>query len=99
MSSVASNLFEMGLSVSNLVAGLLVTVVQNFATSPSLTADGANQNWCLDSGATHHMTTNASSLPNAHPYTGTDKIIVGNGNHPQLLQDKRSRELAFKQHQ
>jgi hypothetical protein len=26
------------------------------------------------------MTANATSLPNAHPYTGTDKIIVGNGN-------------------
>ncbi|KAF9662230.1 hypothetical protein SADUNF_Sadunf18G0031600 [Salix dunnii] len=30
MSSVASNLFEMGLSVSNLVASLLVTIVRNF---------------------------------------------------------------------
>ncbi|KAJ6758447.1 PROTEIN NRT1/ PTR FAMILY 1.3 [Salix koriyanagi] len=30
MSSVASNLFEMGLSVSNLVAGLLVMIVRNF---------------------------------------------------------------------
>ncbi|XP_011026620.1 PREDICTED: protein NRT1/ PTR FAMILY 1.2-like isoform X2 [Populus euphratica] len=30
MSSVASNLFEMGLSVSNLIASLLVTIVRNF---------------------------------------------------------------------
>ncbi|CAL9020311.1 unnamed protein product, partial [Prunus brigantina] len=46
----------------------------------SPTTDVENLNWCLDSGATHHMTANTASLPPAQPYTGTDTIIVGNGN-------------------
>ncbi|CAL9010557.1 unnamed protein product [Prunus brigantina] len=55
-------------------------MAENLTTSSPPTADVANLNCCFDSGATHHMTANATSLPNAHPYTGTDKIIVGNGN-------------------
>jgi hypothetical protein len=55
-------------------------MAENFTTSPSPTADVANTNWCLDSGATHHMTANTTSLPDAHPYTGTNTIVVGNGN-------------------
>jgi len=55
-------------------------MAENFTTSPSFTADVANINWCLNSGATHHMTANATFLLDAHPYTGTDKIIVGNSN-------------------
>ncbi|CAL8106344.1 unnamed protein product [Prunus armeniaca] len=55
-------------------------MAENLTTSSPPTADVANLNWCFDLGATHHMTANATSLPNAHPYTGTDKIIVGNGN-------------------
>ncbi|KAI5325025.1 hypothetical protein L3X38_034098 [Prunus dulcis] len=40
-----------------------------------------NTSWCLDSGATHHRAGNLSTLPYTQPYTGTDTIIVGNGNH------------------
>ncbi|KAJ6379227.1 hypothetical protein OIU76_015946 [Salix suchowensis] len=38
-------------------------VAENAATSAPLTDDVAQLNWCLDSGATHHMTANPSSLP------------------------------------
>jgi len=55
-------------------------MAENFTTSPSPTANVAHTNWCLDSNATHHMTANATSLPDAHPYTGADTIVVGNGN-------------------
>ena len=41
----------------------------------------ADDNWYLDSGASHHLTQEAGNLSNATPYTGTDKVTVGNGKH------------------
>ncbi|KAM2315364.1 hypothetical protein ACFX1S_028273 [Malus domestica] len=45
------------------------------ADSPSPTP------WVVDSGATNHMTNDPSALTQIQPYTGTDTIVVGNGNH------------------
>ncbi|CAB4283933.1 unnamed protein product [Prunus armeniaca] len=55
----------------------------NYAYTVEATNANPNENtsWCLDSGATHHMTANLSALPYAQPHTSTYTIIVGNGNH------------------
>ncbi|CAB4309565.1 unnamed protein product [Prunus armeniaca] len=42
----------------------------NTSTPSQSTYDVANLNWCFDSGATHHMTADPTSLPHAQPYTG-----------------------------
>ena len=44
--------------------------------SPSTVVDDA---WYLDSGASHHLTQTAGNLTNSTPYTGTDRVTVGNG--------------------
>jgi hypothetical protein len=46
---------------------------------PASTPDLADPNWCLDSGATHHMTSSPNNLSNVQPYLVTDSIVVGNG--------------------
>uniref|UniRef100_A0A1J3J5Y3 Uncharacterized protein n=1 Tax=Noccaea caerulescens TaxID=107243 RepID=A0A1J3J5Y3_NOCCA len=43
----------------------------NLATTPS---------WVVDSGATHHITSDLSNLSLHQPYTGGEEVIVGNGN-------------------
>ncbi|CAL8079924.1 unnamed protein product [Prunus armeniaca] len=55
----------------------------NYVYTAEATNANPNENtsWCLDSGATHHMPANLFALPYAQPYTGTDTIIIGNGNH------------------
>lgn len=35
--------------------------------------------WFPDSGSTHHVTNSAQHLDSAQPYTGTDQVMVGNG--------------------
>nr|GMD08012.1 Retrovirus-related Pol polyprotein from transposon RE1 [Ipomoea batatas] len=35
--------------------------------------------WLLDSGASHHVTTDLSNLPLHTPYDGTDEVMIGNG--------------------
>ncbi|XP_071694579.1 uncharacterized protein [Rutidosis leptorrhynchoides] len=35
--------------------------------------------WCVDSGATTHMTPSSSILDSHTPYTGTDKVTIGDG--------------------
>ncbi|KAI5336426.1 hypothetical protein L3X38_015693 [Prunus dulcis] len=35
--------------------------------------------WLLDSGASHHVTSNVNTLSGASPYDGPDEIIIGNG--------------------
>lgn len=49
------------------------------AMPPASTPDLVDPNWCLDSGATHHMTSSPNNLSNVQPYSGTDSIVVGNG--------------------
>jgi len=40
-----------------------------------------DDNWYLDSGASHHLTRNVENLTNSTPYTGTYKFTVGNAKH------------------
>jgi hypothetical protein len=40
------------------------------AMQATSTSDLGDPNWCLDSGATHHMTPSPNNLSNAQPYTG-----------------------------
>lgn len=39
----------------------------------------AADTWVLDTGATHHMTTNVNTLNQVSAYNGEEKIIIGNG--------------------
>jgi histone deacetylase 1/2 len=48
-----------------------------FASSNNL----ADDTWYLDSGASHHLTQNVENLTSSTPYTGTCKVIIGNGKH------------------
>jgi len=43
--------------------------------------NSAGDEWYLDSGASHHLTQNEGNLNNSAPYTGTDRVTVGNGKH------------------
>lgn len=35
--------------------------------------------WLLDSGATHHMTSDLNNLAMHHPYSGDDAVLIGDG--------------------
>jgi hypothetical protein len=41
----------------------------------------ADDTWYLDSRASHHLTQNMGNLTSSTPYTGTNKVIIGNGKH------------------
>ena len=43
--------------------------------------DKSSQNWLLDSGASHHVTTNFNNLSLHSAYEGLDDMMVGNGKH------------------
>ncbi|KAL6327702.1 hypothetical protein AAG906_022764 [Vitis piasezkii] len=56
----------------------------NSNSMPAMVASSnnlADDNWYLDSGASHHLTQNVANLTNATPYTGADKVTIGNGKH------------------
>ncbi|RVW61330.1 Retrovirus-related Pol polyprotein from transposon RE1 [Vitis vinifera] len=61
----------------------------------------ADDTWYLDSGASHHLTQSVGNLTSSSPYTGTDKVTIGNGKHLsisntgsyRLLSDSRSFHL------
>ncbi|KAL5858239.1 hypothetical protein ACOSQ3_005697 [Xanthoceras sorbifolium] len=38
-----------------------------------------NPAWLLDSGASHHVTTDLSNLSLHAPYTGSDDVMIGDG--------------------
>ena len=44
--------------------------------TPNITADNS---WYMDSGATHHITHDLTSLNNTNPFSGADKVLVSNG--------------------
>ena len=51
---------------------------------PAMVASSHNptdDDWYLDSGASHHLTQNEGTLTNSTPYTGKDRVTVGNGKH------------------
>ena len=39
----------------------------------------ADDDWYLDSGATHHLINNIDNLHHMEEYKGTDQLIIGNG--------------------
>ncbi|PKU60283.1 Retrovirus-related Pol polyprotein from transposon TNT 1-94 [Dendrobium catenatum] len=43
------------------------------------TASSPQQDWFLDSGASSHLTSDSSHFQSTHPYTGTNQVIIGNG--------------------
>ncbi|KAL6351271.1 hypothetical protein AAG906_035063 [Vitis piasezkii] len=43
--------------------------------TPNITADNYNS-WYMDSGATHHITHDLTSLNNTNPFSGADKVLV-----------------------
>lgn len=45
---------------------------------------GGEQSWMLDSGVTHHLTTDANYLMDVVPYLGHDKVRVGNGSNLKI---------------
>ena len=61
----------------------------------------ADDTWYLDSGASHHLTQSVGNLTSSSPYTGIDKVTIGNGKHlsisntgsHRLLFDSRSFHL------
>jgi histone deacetylase 1/2 len=58
--------------------------VGNQNTIPAMVASSHNpagDDWYLDFGASHHLTQNEGNLNNSAPYTGTDRVTVGNGKH------------------
>ncbi|RVW65725.1 Retrovirus-related Pol polyprotein from transposon RE1 [Vitis vinifera] len=52
---------------------------------PAMVASASNnpadESWYLDSGASHHLTQNLGNLTSTSPYTGTDRVTIGNGKH------------------
>ena len=58
--------------------------IRNQNNIPAMVASSNNlvdDNWYLDSGASHHLTQNVKNLTNSTPYPGIDKVTVGNGKH------------------
>ena len=53
----------------------ILAMVASFSNS------SANESWYLDSGASHHLTQNLGNLTSTSPYTGTDRVTIGNGKH------------------
>jgi hypothetical protein len=46
---------------------------------PTMTSQAPASDWLLDSGASHHVTSDLSNLSLHAPYTGTDDIMIGDG--------------------
>ena len=58
--------------------------IRSQSNIPAMVASFNNlvdDNWYLDSGASHHLTQNAGNLINSTLYTRTNKVTVGNGTH------------------
>ncbi|KAG6735572.1 hypothetical protein POTOM_061789 [Populus tomentosa] len=56
---------------------------RNHNIMPTMVASSynfASIDWYLDSGASHHLTQNERNLNNSTPYTGADRVTVGNAN-------------------
>ncbi|KAL4386377.1 hypothetical protein GQ457_09G014400 [Hibiscus cannabinus] len=58
------------------------------ASSPSI------ENWIVDSGATHHVTRDASKVAQGTDYAGPGKLIVGNGSSLDICQTGQSALVA-----
>ncbi|RVW86660.1 Retrovirus-related Pol polyprotein from transposon RE1 [Vitis vinifera] len=75
----------------------------NSNSMPAMVASSNNlaeDNWYLDSGASHHLTQNVANLTNATPYTGADKVTIGNDQPADILMKHltSSRFLSLRSH-
>ena len=57
-------------------SSLSIPSVPVLAHAPEMIEDPA---WCIDNGATNHITNDSGKLLDLKPYVGTDKLLVGNG--------------------
>ncbi|OMO66088.1 Reverse transcriptase, RNA-dependent DNA polymerase [Corchorus capsularis] len=61
---------------------------------------GTTKNWCMDSGATNHVTTNLQNLSLVSNYDGPDEVIVGDGKGLSIthngIVDFRCKNKSFK---
>ncbi|KAA8519620.1 hypothetical protein F0562_013935 [Nyssa sinensis] len=53
----------------------------------------ANDQWFFDSGATHHITSNVGNLYQPEKYSGTQKVVVGDGKHLNIKHKGDGRQL------
>ncbi|MDV3193939.1 MAG: GAG-pre-integrase domain-containing protein, partial [Sweet potato little leaf phytoplasma] len=63
---------------------MLTTAAHSFSSPDSVSTTSMSsyhpdENWFLDSGATHHMTPDASALSYSTPYLGGEHVTVGDG--------------------
>ena len=71
--------------------------VGNQNSIPTMVASSnnlADDNWYLDSRASHHLTLNVGNLTNSIPYTSTDKVTVGNGKHLSISNTSSQRLVS-----
>ncbi|KAL5544057.1 hypothetical protein UlMin_007841 [Ulmus minor] len=68
--------FEHRLEQQSLIEQLS-TMSANYVSS----SNNRDDTWYLDSGASHHLTQSVGNLTSSSPYTGTDKVTIGNGKH------------------
>lgn len=48
-------------------------------TANPTTTNNSSPNWLLDTGASHHVTSNLNNLSLSQPYEGPDDIVIGDG--------------------
>lgn len=58
---------------------------------------GDNSTWLLDSGASHHMTSDLANMSLHAPYNGGDDVIIGDGSALQISHTSSSSLPSFKQ--
>ncbi|KAG6758827.1 hypothetical protein POTOM_035288 [Populus tomentosa] len=85
--STITNLIFPYQNSSNIGTNSLNMNIRNQNNIPAIVVSSnnlANDNWYLDSGASHHLIQNVENLTNSTPYTGTHKVTVGNGKHSSI---------------
>ncbi|KAM1175312.1 hypothetical protein ACFX19_028331 [Malus domestica] len=76
-------------------ASLTAMTAQSSTTAngvPNVHDFASADTWVVDTGATHHMTSNLDVLTNITPYNGDSKITVGSG---EALSDKATRRVLY----
>ncbi|KAL5538074.1 hypothetical protein UlMin_043114 [Ulmus minor] len=70
---------ETGVMSANFAQNNKYTAQSSMSAMLATTNTVADNSWYLDSGATHHMTQNTAGLSNITPYTGSERVTIGNG--------------------